>query len=226
MKPIICTLFAWILLLGLCHKCLAGTTGKVTGQITDTQGNPLSGMVVMIKGTKHGTVADSRGIYFLTSVAPGTYTLIVRKIGYEEQRKTDLMVSTDFTTNQSFTLKESIIEMDEIVVSASQIEQQPKEENLEFYLIEEKPVVIKTVPPSYPEAARKVGLQGEVSLKFLVGKDGRVSNITVIGGQQIFSQPAIDAISQYLYKPAYQKYGDTIEKVDVWLTQVIKFRLH
>ena len=97
-----------------------------------------------------------------------------------------------------------------------------EEEILEFYLVEDKPILIKQVAPKYPEIARKAGLEGKVFLKFLVAKDGRVSTVTVLKGQEIFRQSAIDAILQFRFKPAQQN----DKPVNVWMTQPITFRLN
>ena len=78
----------------------------------------------------------------------------------------------------------------------------PEEGILEFYMVEQKPKVIKQVNPTYPEIARKAGLTGKVFLKFLVDKNGQVSNVSVLRGQEIFRQAAIDAILQYRFEPA------------------------
>ena len=97
-----------------------------------------------------------------------------------------------------------------------------EEEIFEFFMVEQKPTVIKQVNPVYPEIARKAGLTGKVFLKFLVDKNGQVSNVTVLKGQEIFRQAAIDAILQYRFKPA-KKNG---KPVSVWMTQPMSFRLN
>ena len=97
-----------------------------------------------------------------------------------------------------------------------------EEESIEFFMVEQKPKVIKQVNPVYPEIARKAGLTGKVFLKFLVDKNGQVSNVTVLRGQEIFRQAAIDAILQYRFEPA-EKNG---KPVSVWMTQPMSFRLN
>ncbi len=98
----------------------------------------------------------------------------------------------------------------------------PEEEVLEFWKVEEKPVAIKKVNPVYPDLARKAGLEGKVFLRFQVGRDGRVSRIQVLKGQEIFRQAAIDAVAQFLFKPAMQN----DKPVRVRMTQMIKFTLN
>lgn len=97
-----------------------------------------------------------------------------------------------------------------------------EEEILEFYMVEQKPELVHQVAPSYPEIARKAGLSGKVFLRFLVDKNGRVSNVTVSRGQEIFRQSAVDAILQFRFKPAQQN----DKPVSVWMTQPITFRLN
>jgi len=100
--------------------------------------------------------------------------------------------------------------------------EEEEEEILEFYMVEQKPELVHSVAPSYPEIARKAGLTGKVFLKFLVDKGGRVSNVTVLRGQEIFRQSAIDAIMQFKFKAAQQN----DKPVAVWMTQPITFRLN
>lgn len=89
----------------------------------------------------------------------------------------------------------------------------------EFWDVDEKPVVMHAVAPAYPDKALKAGLSGNVFLKFKVNLDGSVSDVSNLRGQVIFVKPAIDAISQFRFKPAERK-G---KPVAVWMTQAIKF---
>ncbi len=97
-----------------------------------------------------------------------------------------------------------------------------EEESIEFFMVEQKSKVIKQVNPVYPEIARKAGLTGKVFLKFLVDKNGQVSNVTVLRGQEIFRQAAIDAILQYRFDPG----EENGKPVSVWMTQPMSFRLN
>ena len=97
-----------------------------------------------------------------------------------------------------------------------------EEEILEFYMVEQKPKVKHQVNPKYPEIARKAGLTGKVFLKFLVDKNGRVSNVSILRGQEIFRQAAIDAVLQFRFEPAQQN----DKPVSVWMTQPMSFRLN
>ena len=90
---------------------------------------------------------------------------------------------------------------------------------LEFWSADVKPVLMHSVAPVYPDEAKKAGLSGNVFLKFRVNVDGSVSAIRVLKGQPVFRKPAMDAISQFRYKPA-EREG---KPVAVWMSHVIRF---
>ncbi len=97
----------------------AGTTGKLTGRVTDaSSGDPLPGVSVVIEGTRRGTVTDGEGYYLILSIDPGMYTLMASLIGYNAVTKTGVRIQADFTTTLNFQLKETAIEAEELVVTA------------------------------------------------------------------------------------------------------------
>jgi protein TonB len=59
------------------------------------------------------------------------------------------------------------------------------------------------VAPQFPDVARARGLDGWVDLEFVVGSDGAVSDLAVVGAQPvgIFEQPALDAVRRWRYQP-------------------------
>ena len=71
---------------------LEAQTAKLTvqGKITDTDGEPLPGANVMVKGTRQGIAADADGNYVLTFTPPasGRSVLQFSFIGMETQEHT------------------------------------------------------------------------------------------------------------------------------------------
>jgi TonB family protein len=59
------------------------------------------------------------------------------------------------------------------------------------------------VAPEFPYVARLRGLDGWVDLQFVVGADGAVSDVAVVGAQPvgIFEQAALDAVRHWRYQP-------------------------
>lgn len=96
-----------------------------------------------------------------------------------------------------------------------------EEEIVEFWAVEEAPQVLTEVYPTYPEVARKAGLEGTVFLQFVVGRDGRVKQVTVLKGPEIFRDAAVNAVLQFVFRPALQNDAP----VQVRMTRPIRFRL-
>ena len=99
-------LLLFIFSLTLC----AGTTGQIKGKIVnDAGGDPLSGVSVAIKGTTMGAKTNLDGDFAITSVLPGTYSLVVSSIGFESQEITDVKVSPNQTVFVDIRLKQSVV---------------------------------------------------------------------------------------------------------------------
>lgn len=99
----------------------------VDGRVTDIHGNPLAFVPVYIKGTSNGSIANEQGVYQL-KVQPGSYTLVFRVIGYEQQTVPLVVIDQNVKLNmklepESYTL-ESYLPQDTEVDSALVIMQQ------------------------------------------------------------------------------------------------------
>jgi hypothetical protein len=102
------------------------STGKITGQITDSSEAIVPDAQVVITNVATNvarTIApDSAGIYSAPNLQPGEYSVEVTKAGFQSQRKTGLALSIGQTITLNFTLqpgtqKESI----EVVSTAQQL---------------------------------------------------------------------------------------------------------
>ncbi|NQT97024.1 MAG: TonB-dependent receptor [Candidatus Marinimicrobia bacterium] len=107
-----------LLIVGLTGVMLqAGTTGKISGRIIDTEtGLPLIGANVIVLGISAGAAADGEGYYVILNVAPGRHTVTASMIGYTSQQIGELIVRTDFTTPLDFTLTPTVLEAGQEVV--------------------------------------------------------------------------------------------------------------
>ena len=107
-----------ITLLTLCFCSLAGwgQSAKVTGKITDTDGQALLGANVVVKGTANGAVSDLDGTYEMT-IGAGTYTFIASYTGYSPAENT-VQVENGATVTLNFNLSPGN-DLDIVVVSSS-----------------------------------------------------------------------------------------------------------
>lgn len=71
-------------------------------------------------------------------------------------------------------------------------------------------LVVKKVPPNYPQEARDHRIQGVVLLQILISETGDVVDARLISGHPALAQAAIDAVKQWKYKP-YLLNGEPVE---------------
>ena len=63
--------------------------------------------------------------------------------------------------------------------------------------------LIRRVQPIYPPIARSAGIQGSVLLRAVIGRDGSIEKMQVLSGHPLLVKAAVDAVSQWLYRPYY-----------------------
>ncbi len=107
-------------------------------------------------------------------------------------------------------------------ISAGQQEKKSSPGIDENVQVDEFPSPTKTVPPKYPETARKKGIAGTVFVKVLVGTDGVPKDARVVRNVEASLDSAARAtLLQWRFKPATLK-GSAVE---VWVVVPVKFAL-
>ncbi len=92
-----------------------------------------------------------------------------------------------------------------------------------FIPVEKNPVLIESPAPVYPELARMAQIEGTVSVRALVGKDGKVKEAFVLKrGNDLLDRAALAAVASYVFLPALQNQ----RPVAVWVTIPFRFALH
>ena len=92
----------------------------------------------------------------------------------------------------------------------------------EFEPIEKEPTPIVTTIPQYPSLPLRAGLEGNVFLKVLITKEGRVKKAILLKtDSELFTQSAIDAAMKWVFTPAIMN-G---KPVPVWVAIPFRFRL-
>jgi len=86
----------------------------------------------------------------------------------------------------------------------------------------EQPAVIHRVEPTYPQTLLRMHMQGTVILQALITEKGDVQKIEILRSDHpLFSQSAINAVSQWKYRPAKLR-G---KPVAVYFTVTVVFRI-
>ncbi len=112
-------LLSFALVLFVALSATAGTTGKIAGRVTDSDGNPLIGATVMVVGTSYGAMTDANGEYFIINLQPGEYSVRASMVGMSEKTAQGVQVIVDQTTPMNFSLDPSAVGSTTITVTDS-----------------------------------------------------------------------------------------------------------
>jgi TonB-dependent starch-binding outer membrane protein SusC len=105
----------------------AQTTGTITGQVVDVATNqPLVGVQMVVAGTNLGSLTNQEGRYIITNVPAGQREVRAALIGYSGARQTVTLAAGE-TAVADFTLRESAIELEGLMVTATGREQRRRE---------------------------------------------------------------------------------------------------
>ncbi|MEN5055752.1 SusC/RagA family TonB-linked outer membrane protein [Sphingobacterium kitahiroshimense] len=92
---------------------------QISGTVTDEEGQPISGVSVIVKGEQTGGITNSAGFYKLE--VPANATLIFSFIGYQRKE-----IAVDHHSTVDIMLEASVNAIDEIVVTALGIKKEKK----------------------------------------------------------------------------------------------------
>ena len=76
------------------------------------------------------------------------------------------------------------------------------------------PSVVYAVPPSYPFEAEQKGIEGKVTVQFVLTKEGTVRDPVILESSpaDVFDQAAIETVTQYTFKPG-TKGGEAVDAI-------------
>ncbi|MGL5635895.1 MAG: TonB-dependent receptor, partial [Bacteroidales bacterium] len=95
---------------------------NIYGHVIDAKtGEHLPYITIALKGTTIGTVTDASGHYFLKNLPTGDFTIAASSVGYKGEEK-KIRIESKTSVEINFSLQEQLLEMDEVVVSASRNE--------------------------------------------------------------------------------------------------------
>lgn len=95
------------------------SSGKIIGVVKDAGSNELlPGVNVSLEGTTFGAASDVDGYFVILNVPVGVYDVKASFIGYKEYTLKGIRVSAGVTTEANFSLEETAIEGQAVVVTA------------------------------------------------------------------------------------------------------------
>jgi len=97
----------------------AQATGTINGRVVDAEnGQPISAAQITISGTQLGRSTGDDGRFSLPNLTAGSKTLIVRRIGYQQQSRT-VTLGANATVTVDFSLVKSSVSLAGVVVTAT-----------------------------------------------------------------------------------------------------------
>lgn len=111
--------FALLFLLVISFTGAFSQSTTINGVVTDEQGNPIAGANIVLKDKIAGTVTDASGRFELSTNQSLPITIVVSIVGFQKQE----IEVTSSSEPLDIKLAESRELMDEVVVSASRVEE-------------------------------------------------------------------------------------------------------
>ena len=101
-------------------------TYSISGTVVNTKSEPVTGVNVVVINTSYGAATDEKGIYKITGLQTGTYTIEFSAIGYERLRKENIVIQNK-SIILNVELKEAVVESEEVLITAGKYEQKKSE---------------------------------------------------------------------------------------------------
>ncbi|HBL77610.1 MAG: hypothetical protein A2W90_03145 [Bacteroidetes bacterium GWF2_42_66] len=125
---------------------------KISGRITDQDNLPLTGATVILPDLNKGSITGENGQFELVNLPNGKTTIQFSFLGYTSEMKTVFLTGQKIEIN--VTLRESVLETEEIVVSGGYRSTQ-HENAVKIDVLKLDPVEIKATP-NFAEVLTKV----------------------------------------------------------------------
>ncbi|NGP75500.1 TonB-dependent receptor [Balneolaceae bacterium YR4-1] len=110
--------------------------GRIEGSVTHN-GEPVPGVNVGIESLQKGSASDKKGKFAIQNISPGTYRLRASAVGYRPVTK-DVAVQAGETTQITLELEESLLELDQVVVTGTMKETYVKDSPVKVNVVSNK----------------------------------------------------------------------------------------
>ena len=171
----------------------AGGFGSVRGTITaKSTGKPLHMTNIVVKGMAIGAPSDKNGRYVIVRVPEGNHSIMVSYVGYKVLVK-EVTVGKADTVIADFELEDDLIQMDQVVVTASKIPMFIKEVPVRTEVITRKELEDKGASNLYEALDGLPGIRVEQQCAFCNFSMVRLQGLgpdhvqVMIDGQPVYS---------------------------------------
>jgi tonB family C-terminal domain len=179
----------------------------IKGIVTDSMRNPITGVLIIEKGTKNGTVTDEFGNFTLR--VSGKYPLVAQSIGFQSQE-----IEIQKTAYIQVVLQEdSTLMMGEILVVNTKKKSQ-KKKILTTCVSETMPefpggntALMSFIQQNIQYPDPDICITGKVIVQFIISTDGNITNAKIVRGvHPKFDKEALRVVKLMpKWKPGTQK---------------------
>ena len=120
-NPIMKKLFTLLMMLTICGSAFCQNPSSISGTITNSSAQPVSGATVSLLNTNYNTITNAKGEFRINNIPEGKYMLHITSIAYAE--RSQLIVISGKGQIFSMKLKEASNQLDEVVVTAQKREE-------------------------------------------------------------------------------------------------------
>lgn len=161
-------------------------SGSIMGKVVDaTTKKPIPGVNIFLLGTNFGAATTEDGNYSIKNIPVGNYQIRASAIGFDAITKTDVVVNSARPAMIDFQLKESFIELENVVVTSDFFQNNPTEVNsVRNFSYEE----IRRAPGGFEDVVRALSIlpgvaQADAGRNDLVVRGGAPSeNLFLVDG--------------------------------------------
>lgn len=166
-------------------------TGSVRGFVYDKEtGEPVIFTNIIIKNTKYGGATDVNGFFNITRIDPGTYTLQVSFIGYEQLQQ-KITITKNKILNLKLNLEKQSVKLKEAVISG---ERQELKTQIHTSIVKITPKQINKLPSIGAEPDLAQYLQVVPGVIFTGDQGGQ---LYIRGGSPIQNKVLLDNMVVY-----------------------------
>ena len=159
----------FFILLLIPSDCFSQNTGTITGKVIDIRTKkPLIGTNVIVLDSNRGASTDIDGNFKIVDMPVGTYRLRFDFIGYESLLKTDIVVISANPVNVNAELTETIIQGQEVTITAGYFIQEEKGQPSTIGLSNEE---IRRFPGGFEDVVRTVSTLPGVAINAAGGRN-------------------------------------------------------
>ncbi len=144
--------------------------GQIKGKVISDKAQPIIGANVIVLGTNFGAAANETGFFEIYNLPYGKYTLQISSIGYE--KKTVSVTISEKPASLTIVLRETVIETEQIIVSAGKYEQKIQDLTVSTVVIQPDVITRKNYQ-TFDEMLRHVpGVQMTLEQPSIRGSSG------------------------------------------------------